>query len=97
MMKGVNYRGFVTGKAVDREGAGKKIKTKESNDISNVSEQKVCKIKCVMMMMVSMLLNVSILIFLCLHITLDWIISTNHLEQIFDDWWSLLHKCQHYN
>lgn len=62
MMKGVNYRGIVTGKAVDREGAVKKIKMKESND-SSVSEQKVCKIKCVMIMMVSMLLNVSILIF----------------------------------
>ena len=97
MMKGVNYKGIVTGKAVERQGAGKKMKMKESND-SSVSEQKVCKIKCVMMMMmVSMLLNVSLLIFLCLHITLDWIISTNHLEQIFDDWWSLLHKCQHYN
>lgn len=95
MMKGVNYKGIVTGKA-ERQGAGKKMKMKESND-SSVSEQKVCKIKCVMMMMVSMLLNVSILIFLCLYITLDWIISTNHLEQIFDDWWSLLHKCQHYN
>jgi len=59
-MKGVNYKGIVTGKA-ERQGAGKKMKMKESND-SSVSEQKVCKIKCVMM--VSMLLNVSVLIFL---------------------------------
>lgn len=66
MMKGVNYKGIVTGKAVERQGAGKKMKMKESND-SSVSEQKVCKIKCVMMMMmVSMLLNVSILIFFML-------------------------------